>query len=407
MIIELIWPLLAWSQDVTSENIKTLLEARNPKVSAANLSSEAAAEREGIFVRSFLPAVEAYAAQERFKKGRSPGKDQPAYGIEARINLFNGGRDWLSGRSASLEADKRRFGGQRVLSEELEAARSEYWGLRYLQEKTTLLKSTLEVNQKNLDAAMRRIRSGVATKSDQFEFEMKGVELKRELAETELKILTGTRSLALRLGLGDSKLGFPESLAHDHAYEEVLRHAPEDHSFLFRESEIQAEQTELAARGRSRDWWPRLDAYAAFNQFNEREEESANKADRRESVLGLRLSINLSAGAESVFESAALRKEGQAAAALGAFQKDEVKNHLDAEIASLKLLHDQVHEAEENIRRANGYYSITQSEYTRGVKNSPDVMGAAEKLYDMQHKRLEIIRDFQVAKGHILAKIGR
>jgi hypothetical protein len=41
------------------------------------------------------------------------------------------------------------------------------------------------------------------------------------------------------------------------------------------------------------------------------------------------------------------------------------------------------------------------------VKNSPDVLGAADKLFDMQHKRLEIIRDFQVAKGHVLAKIGR
>jgi outer membrane protein TolC len=406
-MIHLLWPLLAWSQEIRSENIKSLLEARNPRVSAANLSSEAAAKREGAFVRSFLPSVEAYAAQEKFKKGRGPAKDQPAYGVEASINLFNGGKDWLNGRSVSLEAEKKKSGGQRVLSEELEKARSAYWELRYLQEKSSLLKSTLEVNQKNLDSALRRIRSGVATKSDQFEFEMKEVELRREQAETALKIATGEKALALLLGLGDAKLSFPESLAHDHAYEEVLKHSPEDHSFLFREAEIEAEQADIASSSRGRDWWPKLDAYAAFNQYNEREEDFANKADRKESVVGLRLSLSLSAGAESVFESAALAKETEAAKALGEFQRDEIKNHIDAEIASLKLLHDQVHEAEENIRRASGYYNITQSEYARGVKNSPDVLGAADKLYDMQHKRLEIIRDFQVAKGHILAKIGR
>lgn len=406
-MIHLLWPILAFSQEVSSENIKTLLEARNPRVSAANLSSEAAAKREGAFVRSFLPKLEAYAAQERFKKGRGSVKDQPAYGVEANINLFNGGKDWLGSRSVSLEAEKRKSGGRRVLSEELEKARTAYWELRYLQEKANLLKSALEVNQKNLDAALRRIRSGVATKSDQFEFEMKGVELRREQAETALRIANGERNLALLLGLGEEKLSFSESLAHDHAYEQVLKHSPEDHSFLFRETEIEAEQADIAASLRGRDWWPKVDAYAAFNQYNEREEDFANKADRKESVVGLRFSLSFSAGAESIFESAALAKEAEAARAVSAMQRSEIKNHLDAEIASLKLLHDQVHEAEENIQRASGYYNITQSEYARGVKNSPDVLGAADKLFDMQHKRLEIIRDFQVAKGHILAKIGR
>lgn len=406
-MIHLLWPLLAWSQEINSENIKALLEARNPRVSAAVLGSQAAAKREGAFARSFLPRVDAYAAQERFKKGRGAAKNQPAYGAEISLNLFNGGKDWLNGQSVSLEAQKRRSGGQRALSEELEKARSAYWELRYLQEKSSLLKSAMEVNQKNLDSAMRRIRSGVATKSDQFEFEMKGVELKREQAETAIQIANGERDLALLLGLGDAKLAFSESLAHDHAYEQVLKHSPEDHSFLFRETEIEAEQADLAARARGRDWWPKLDAYAAFNQYNEREEDFANKADRKESVLGLRLSLSLSAGAESIFESAALAQEAEAARALSSFQRDSIKNHLDAEIAGLRLLHDQVHEAEENIRRASGYYDITQSEYSRGVKNSPDVLGAADKLFDMQHKRLEIIRDFQVAKGHVLAKIGR
>lgn len=404
------WPVVAHSAPVavTSANIRELLESGNRKVSAANLRLEAAERREGSFVRSFLPEIDAFGAQENFRKGPLGRRTQPAYGVAANMNLFNGGRDWLEGRSRALETDQRRFGGQRLFAEEVERARNTYWGIRYLQERTVLLKSTLEVNQKNLEAARRRIRSGVATDSDRFEFEMKDVELRRDLAETEVKAATQVQLLSLQLGLEPAGLSFPEPLTHDHSYETVLAHASSDHEFLFKENELRAEQLGLHASSASRAWWPRLDAYAGYYQFNQREEaEFARAEDRRESVVGLKLSIRLPTGLESVREAGALGKESAAARALADFERKEVEVHIAAEKAELKLLHAQVHEAEENIRRAEGYYRITQSEYARGVKNSPDVLGAAQKLFDMQHKRIEIVRDFQVAKAHVLSKIGR
>ena len=87
--------------------------------------------------------------------------------------------------------------------------------------------------------------------------------------------------------------------------------------------------------------------------------------------------------------------------------KREIEAHLETEMAGVSFLHDQVHAAEENIARATKYHDLTKSEYARGVKNSPDMLGAAEKLFEMRHKRLEIIRDYQIAKGHILSKTGR
>lgn len=393
---------------VTSANLRELLEGGNQKVSAANLRLEAAGQREGSFVRSFLPEIDAFGAQESFRKGALSRRTQPTYGASATLNLFNGGRDWLEGRSRALETEQRRFGGMRLMAEEVERARNTYWGIRYLQERAALLKGTLEVNQKNLEAARRRIRSGVATDSDRFEFEMKDVDLRRELAETEVKTATQVQLLALQLGVSPEGITFPEPLTHDHSYETVLAHASSDHEFLFKENELRADRLNLHASSASRSWWPRLDAYAGYYQFNQREEAEFPRAeDRRESVMGLKLSIRLPAGLESVREAGALAKESASARALADFERKEVEVHIAAEKAELKLLHAQVHEAEENIRRAEGYYRITQAEYARGVKNSPDVLGAAQKLFDMRHKRIEIVRDFQVAKAHVLSKIGK
>ena len=109
---------------------------------------------------------------------------------------------------------------------------------------------------------------------------------------------------------------------------------------------------------------------------------------------------------ESLREAQALDQEAAAAKLMAEHKRRETAIHVRAELAQLKLLHDQVHETEQNIARAERYYKITQSEYARGVKNSPDVLGASDKLFDARHSRLETIRDYQVAKSHLMSKLG-
>lgn len=399
---------LAESKTITSQNLRELLEAKNAKVRAAQKSKEAAAEKEGYLTRSFLPSLEAYAGQETFKPGRQPQVTEPAYGAELRVNLFNGGKDQLENRVRELSTQKRDFGVQRVVAEELEKARTEYWQSLYYREKIALLQVTLEVNKQNLNSADRRIRSGVATESDRVEFEMKAVELSQELSEAKMRQDSHFRNLQVLLGISKTEIGeFTEKLDHEHEYEVDLQHDMKDHEFLIKENEIQAEQNRLLATKEKREWWPKLDAFAAYNQYNERDKEFSNAEDRTESVVGVRISLSASAGLESRREGASLQKEAESSNALAQFQKTEIESHLANEMAELKLMHSQIHDAEENIKRAEKYYRLTQSEYGRGVKNSPDVLGASERLFETRNRRLEIVRDFQLAKAHVLSKIGK
>lgn len=400
----------SWAQTVqiTSQNLRQLLESKNSHVQAARLETTAAATREGHLGRSFMPSVEVYAAQESFKLGRAQQKTQPAYGAEAKVNLFHGGRDRIEEKVRRLDTSKKEYQLKRIVAEELEKARAAYWECLYLSEKTALLNSSLEINKKNLAAAQRRIRSGVATDSDRFEFEMKDVELRRELSKIQVEQAAQSRKLALLLGVkAGVNVLLNEKLGHDHDYENLLAHSEADHDFQFKEKELQSEQQSLLAKSQSRAWLPKVDAFAAYNQYNEREEEFPSAKDRTETVIGLRATISLSAGLESSREAQALAHESAASRFAALHQHQEIELHLQAEMDELKLLHDQVHEAEENISRADRYYKLTQSEYSRGVKNSPDVLGASEKLFDMKHKKLEILRDFQLAKAHVLSKIGK
>ncbi|MBC7420632.1 MAG: TolC family protein [Bdellovibrio sp.] len=394
--------------EITFEALPNLLESRNPKVEASRALTEAAFSRTGYLGRSFLPSLTLLASQETFKIGQTTGRTQPMYGAELNMNVFNSGRDLIESQLRTLSAERKSVEHLRITSEELQKVRNLFWETLYIQEKIKLLDSTMKVNQKNLSTAVRRVRSGVATESDRVEFEMKAVDLNRDLSESQLKLVEYKNQIAVLLNLSENaEIKLPEIISHEHDLENLGLHSEKDHEYLYKENELQSEASALASKSINRSWLPRLDAFAGYHQYNQRDKDPVNESDRTESVLGVKVSISLAHGWEGARESSALLKESQAFKKIADMQKKETEIHLKNEIAMLNLLHGQVHEAEENIIRAEKYYKLTQSEYIRGVKNSPDVLSASEKIYEMQNKKIEIIRDFQVAKAHVLSKLGK
>lgn len=408
LIFFLILQTQAANLTVTPDNLKSLLEARNPNLKAQELELQASQKKQGSLVRSFLPSVEVYGVQETFKVGRLQEKNQPAYGAELKVNLFNGGRDFLESKARGLDSLQKKSENERQLAENLLSARSLYWNLLYTQEVLRQLQKAVDINQQNLKLAEKRIQSGVATQTDRFEFEMKTTDLNQELKELELSYLLQLKELGLMLDLkSDEKIVLPNKMEHQHDYEKLLSHSEKDHDFLYQEIQHNADATKLRAKKEARSYWPKLDAYAAYNQFNEREEELTNAKDRTESVVGLRMTISLSQGLEAERQAASQKLHAQALQHQADYRKREIEIHIENEMDELKLKHNQIHAAEENTARAEKYYNLTKAEYSRGVKNSPDVLGASEKLFETRRKYLAIIRDFQIAKSHVLSKMGK
>jgi outer membrane protein TolC len=245
----------------------------------------------------------------------------------------------------------------------------------------------------------------VAANSDLFEFEMKAADLKRDSSKVDLSLKEYTELLRLVLGFDESvTLTFPESLNHEHDEDAGLTPSESQYDFLFKEQELLSQQFSLSASEQRRSWWPRLDAFASISKVSAHKTEAA--AETNEALLGVKVSLSIPAGMKSQREAQALEQEAAAAKLMAEHKRRETAIHVKAELAQLKLLHDQVHETEQNIARAERYYKITQSEYARGVKNSPDVLGASDKLFDARHSRLETIRDYQVAKSHLMSKLG-
>lgn len=404
-------PAIGAPIEIAFENLKSLMNSRSSRVQAAEIEREASQQRTGSLERSFFPKIELHAAQESFKSIVEPWKAEPSFGAEINFNLFNGGRDRLENQIRDLHVERKTVQFQQVAADELQALRNLYWETVYNLDKIDQIEAAIKVNVANMAAAVKRIRSGVATESDRVEFEMNEVDLDRELAEAKLKLANQTREFAILLNFSlTDKLTFPRRLEHSHDFETALKHEARDHEFLYKDDEIKSQEGELAAEKQRRSWWPEVDAFAAYNDYSQRIESAgpdvANDATN-EAVIGIRMKMGFGAIFDGTREAAALTKEAIADKKRADLKRRQADAHMENELGELRLLHDQIHSAEENIARAERYYKLTQSEYSRGVKNSPDVLGASEKLFENKLKRLEIIKDFQIAKSHVLAKIGK
>lgn len=390
------------------EMLKGLLETKSARVQAANLQVEATKEKVGSFGRSFFPKLEVHGAQESFINGDESERPRSIFGAEVKVNLYNGGRDRITSEIEKLEVSKKNISFEQVKAEELQEVRRIFLDIVYFQERRDLLELAVKLNSSNLKAAERRIRSGVATESDRVEFEMKEVDLKRDLSQARLQIEALVREFSTLLNFQQTdRLIFPRKLEHSHEFETLLVHDLKDHEFLYRDDELSSQQLSLQARSIQRKVLPQIEAYASMNDVYERWGQQSSEERRRESVVGLRFLMDTGNVLQSLREASAYNKESAALGKIADFKKRNVHAHITNELAELKFLHDQVHDAEVNIERAEKYHKLTQSEYIRGVKNSPDVLGASEKLFENRLKHLEIIKEFQRAKTHILAKIGK
>ncbi len=394
--------------EVNSKNLKILVEQKNLNVLSSQLYIQAAKEREGVLLRSFLPSVKLSASQERFKTGLDRYRTQPAYGIEGALNLYNGGQDGFESNIRKISSELQSTKAQQVLNLELQKIRSLYWEILYLQNKVSLLNDAMETNRSNTSAALKRINSGVATNTDKLEFDMEAVNLKRELDHIDIQLKNNMNLLLVLLNLDKSeKIEFKEELVHEHEIDSILSEQSQKFNFQYKDLELQSKINTMNADKEKRSLWPKIDAFASYFQFNQREKDFISNIDRDEYAFGIKITLDIPSGFESNREAASYSYLAKSADAQATMQKRVVETHIKNELSELNFLHEQVHSADENIKRAQSYYKSTQSEYSRGVKNSPDVLAASQRLFEMRHKRLEILRDFQISKGHLLSQLGQ
>lgn len=390
------------------EDLAVLVQKKNQHVEGAKFRLSAAEQRTGHIARSYLPVLDAQLGGERFNTGPFATQSQPFGSVEARWNLFRGGRDLLEERSrrAGVRASEAAY--QQAYLEELSKARRAYWDLVYQRELLLMYREALNRTEQNLAAANKRVVAGLATETDRLEFEMYRTQLEQEIARVTLGGANAQRTLNVLLGRAEND-PIETATFVPHQHDDAMLDAslaPESHRDV---RALKAnEEASRALKTQAYLWWtPSLDVYANYSLYTLRERDFEDRADRYETVGGVKLTFNLFDGLQSRAEAASLGMEAEGLSRQAAQTARELGAQFEGSKQQLRLMHDLIHSAERSVEQSSEYLKRTQSEYTRGVKNSPDVFSATEKYIDMKRRYAEIRRDYQLAKTDLLATLGK
>lgn len=396
----LLAPCLA-QENLTFEDLPQLVETRNKKATAAALDLNASKMRLGYFRRSYLPKIEAAAGRERFTTGPYETMNEPFYSFRGTINLYRGGRDQLEEKARKAESQGFSALREQTFQSELFEARQLYWELVFLRENRKLYYNGLEQSRQNLAKAQRLISAGLATKVDRLEFEVAGMQLKQDLARVEVEISKIQRQLAALLGHpAETEYKTIERIPHFH--DDKVASETMDFA-LFRDVRLeQANQLTLEASSQIlKRWWvPNLDVYGESTLFTFRERDYFTESDRVDTAIGITLSLSFD-GFQQKIDGEAQAARARASGLRAQQIRSEAEALFNTAKQELQLIHDLIHEGEKNVEKGQEYLSAVLSEYSRGVKNSPDVLAAILKNLEFRKRFAELRRDYAVANARI------
>jgi outer membrane protein len=366
---------------------------KNAEYSAALKEKEAAQMGVNGSHSGFYPTLDAVAGWEDRNEEIDPAKGKVGY-LRGQWNLFNGFKDSatndraqaeLLAKEADLEIKKR------DLKLALREAISEMLYLHGLQE---ILTEEIKVAQTQKQMASKKVAAGLTSSVDDLEFDLRSDELEIQKRRIDQSHIEAHQKLFRIFGeeLVDSDIGKINFRGIDEIYQ-VLKNTKIDNNPTVLKAQanyLASESERMVARS---EFIPKLDFEYALGRVSPTEELDAKFNEYR---VGLFLTIPLFSGFNSSY------KIKSAAAQLGARDKDktQVSYNIRTEFETIK---EKMKEALDlyqiNERKrvtAKKYFDMTLGEYRRGIKNSPDLVGATERLFDSEKQKYELQKDLEI-----------
>lgn len=398
----------AWAQDVkTNSNVVTfsalenLVKSRNEKVQAAESVALGNKERTGFTARSFLPSFALKGGNESAKFGTAGVERRDFWTAEAKINLYRGGRDRIEGEIRDAHFQAAQIDSVKQYQSELRDARKTYWKLVSTLRLIEDLKEAIKGNTENLQSARRRVGAGVTTSADSIQFELENKLLNQQLKKLNLESDLLKNQLAVLIGYENHKnLAVEIELPHPSDESLPKENTEGGKRNLFVASFQMNETLQNLKKDQASRWWvPSLDLYTSYGRpsLSYNDLRALNREDQW--VTGVQLSFSLDQAAEDMASNRAQKFDAQAASLQKKYASKQSMAAYHEFIHDLNLLHELLHDAQSDLDKAETFLKLTKVEYTRGVKNGPDLLVAFSRYYEFRTRKNELYRAFYETKA--------
>ncbi len=315
---------------------------------------------------------------------------------EGKFNLFRGFKDQSITSQKEVDLKISQLGVEskkRELRLELTQIASDMILLHKFQ---SILEEEYKITQTQKQMAAKKVAAGLTGTVDNLEFDLRENEIQIEQKQIQQQHLEAHQKFIKLFGeeISDSLI---EKI--DFSQFENLNQNPSqlkiENSIEFQKAKLNEDLSQFEKNEIKADYMPTLDFTYSVGRLTPSE---VSPTQFNESKYAIQLTIPLFSGFETYNRSKSAFLNTSAAQKIKAQRRNDVEsefNILKTKVSELSSLYGI---NEKKILSSQKYFDLTLAEYKRGVKNSPDLVGATERLFSTKKKKYEYLRDLEVLK---------
>ncbi len=348
----------------------------------------------------FYPSLNAVGGWEQSKTGEPLAEEKGYVGyLEGKFNLFKGSKDQavlkqrqidLKIAELELEALKR---NQRLQLTEVISH------IIYVHQFSDILKEELKTLQLQKQMAARKVSAGLTGPVDNIEFDLREQEIEIEIKQIEQLHNENHQKLTKMFGVDVSEAELNAIVFSN--IDELSQSANQfniDNNLTIKRADLLKQKTEFEKVEIKSDFMPSLDLTYAAGRLTPSEVSPIKFSESKYAVV---LTIPLFSGLDTYY------KNKHATSNVASAEKNKRQARLDVE-AEFNILINKNKELvflfeinNKKLVSSQKYFELTFAEYKRGIKNSPDLVGATERLFLSKKKKYELLKDLEILKVQI------
>ena len=354
----------------------------------------------------FLPQISIEGGPVSSKHGNESNSGTTAYG-KLNWNLYRGGKDSSELEKENIKNNLDQKKVEAVKAKVIREISRVYFELLFLLESSDLKSKAIEMNHEQMKLGRLKNNSGFTSSADVIEFELRDATLNSDLKMIEQEISEKSREIAILIGRKDSTI----QLVKGHLSRDTLMDLNRERILSqIRDSNIDLVEAQAEIHLSEKDeeisksgFFPSVDLEASYGKLASegRVLDGSNNYE-----VALKFSIPLFSGLETLNQKRAARFSVVEKEALSARKNLSAIAEVENLFSKLSTINERLNLEEKNLAKSEEYYKITLGEYRRGVKNSPDVVGASERLLDARIRNLEYRKDYYLTKLKIYELIS-
>lgn len=379
------------------EGLERKLFEKNQEVLALQKETEIKEALHKAAFSGFYPTLNMNGGYEKNKTDERPKEVGYLGFVEGKLNVFKGFKDQalISQREADLKLSQIEL---ELKKRELRLVLIEIASdMILLHQFQNILDEESKVTQNQKQMAAKKTSSGLTGPVDNYEMELRENEIKIEQTQMNQKHQEAHQRFFKIFGedIDDKKL---EKLEFS-KLEKLNQFLKEDLSFEntldFQREKLLAEKVEYEKNEVKSEFLPSIDFTYSFGRLTPSE---ASPLPFNESKYGVMITIPLFSGFETYYKTKAMNLQRQSIEKQKWQKRNEVLAEINTSKVKLEELSTLLQLNDQKLISAQKYFDLTLSEYKRGIKNSPDLVGATERLFSSKKKKFELLKELELLK---------